>query len=434
MTARHPRAALVAVAALLPPLLAACSFNGTAEQCSALLGTPVQPTTSDDQQTVVEDGTVAVYEGVACAQSAPPQRRLVTVTGQKALPRWATSATVFLAGWKASYRGQGDHHVLGLATVISGIGLKDGTLTWRASGALSDDSARDIAWCYHYTVVGWNPANVQLTVHDADGSCDRSVQGPASYFFAPNAGATTALSAFPTFLQDDGFRASRTVAILPRGFGMVFVSGDRHLLQLAYRLDHVDASIEGAPANAELASGKSYRKKYDPALLLPVGQSRAGSGFVSWETSAIFKDDSDVPGYGFGEIVSGLGGPDLGVIQPPFSILPREGVGLLHSCLGPSSTLTTEQYVVEQVPYEYAIPMLTGWDLSYTCGDHHVLELGAWIHDFHYEKPPGAPGKLSYKLSYTLRDESQSQGYAARHKVTVLGLKPLPGARLGANP
>jgi hypothetical protein len=80
--------------------------------------------------------------------------------------------------------------------------------------------------------------------------------------------------------------------------------------------------------------------------------------------------------------------------------------------------------VIENIPYTYAIPMLTGWELSFdTCaeGDRHVKEIGMWIDAIHYEKSPGTPGTLRYTLSSTLNG-----GADVGHKVTVLGLKPVP--------
>jgi hypothetical protein len=424
------RAALFLVALALPLLLAACKFHPGQTCDDFFRSAPLQPTTLDDQQTVVEDGTVAVYHGVACAQSGPGER-FIKVDGQKALPRWATGATVFLNGWKLRYLGNDDHHVLGLATAITGIALKEGTLHWQASGTLSDDDQRDIDWCYHYTVIGWNTAAVNLVLDDKDGACIGTVPGEANFFFAANAGTTTALASFPTYIQNKRFTAG-PIAILPRGYGFAWSDGDHHVKQLGYDLDHGEVVADG-PWSGTSTSGKSYKKRFSDVALVPAGQSWVDSTYVTWETHGIFKDDDTRRDFVLAEIASGLGGPDVGVLQPPFSVLPRrsEGLGLFGSCVatgGPEPI--TEQYTIDDVPFEYAIPMLTGWELAYWCTDHHVLEVGAWIDDIHYQKSPGLPGKLSYKLSYVLRDGS-SNGYGGRHKVTVLGLKPLAVARTG---
>jgi hypothetical protein len=86
----------------------------------------------------------------------------------------------------------------------------------------------------------------------------------------------------------------------------------------------------------------------------------------------------------------------------------------------------TEEIVIDNCPYAYAIPMLTGWDLHYSfCHDHHVREIGIWLDDLRYEKNPNAPsGTLRCKVSSLLGDDSNSP-YSSNHKVTIFGLRPL---------
>jgi hypothetical protein len=72
--------------------------------------------------------------------------------------------------------------------------------------------------------------------------------------------------------------------------------------------------------------------------------------------------------------------------------------------------------------------MLTGWQLQYHCGDENVKEIGIWIDDWKYEKPPGATGgKLTYTLSSVLRDQDNRPASEHSHKVTVLGLRAWSG-------
>lgn len=117
------------------------------------------------------------------------------------------------------------------------------------------------------------------------------------------------------------------------------------------------------------------------------------------------------------------------MIQPPFSILPKEGGGLLpEPCVGEKQGVKTEEFMIENIPYEYAIPMLTGRELNYpSCGNQHVAEIGVWIDEIHYDNTPGAPvGTLRYKASSVLNNEN-GKPYNFSHKVTVLGLKPVSG-------
>jgi hypothetical protein len=76
----------------------------------------------------------------------------------------------------------------------------------------------------------------------------------------------------------------------------------------------------------------------------------------------------------FGELVSTLGGSDVGTIQPPFSVLPKEREGGGTTGGG----VATEDVVIENVSYNFAIPMLTGWEVGYLTDDQHVKDLGIW--------------------------------------------------------
>ena len=412
---------------LVATLLGSCSYcPPTAPVCDLIPSSPLTELTTEDRTVVFEEpGTVIVYHGHGCAESNKSGKEdALRVEQSLEIPSYATNATVFLNGWYLRYLHK-DHHVAGLGTLIRNIRLEGQTLKWEADGVLSDDNFDDAySWCYHYTVIAWNPSNINLIVDHKDG-CDARDPRETNFFVADNEGATTALSSFPTFLQNPDFAASKTVAILPRGFafgwGKGFSDGcpdDHHLLQIGYNLDHSEIFIE---------QGKKYKKKVEDVLLsLPNSASQVDSGFVSWETSAIFKDNKTRRDYTFGEMVSGLGGSDVGIIQPPFSILPVEDVSF---CTGVGTTPQTEEFVIEKVPFQFAIPMLTGWGLAYPCsGDEHVKEIGIWIDAWSYLKDPNAQtGTLSYTLSSILKDKNDDPGFNRSHKVTVLGLKAVPG-------
>jgi hypothetical protein len=414
------------LAVLTTTLLVSCPFeHGSFPLCVEFDNAPVKQLTSPQQNVVFEDqGTIIVYEGSGCAESNKSGREdFIKVEQSLDIPAYATKATVFLNGWHLKYL-HGDQHVAGLGTLIRNIKIDGRTLKWQAGGALSDKNFdNEYSWCYYYTVVAWNPSNINLTVDNKDG-CVPPDPSEANYFMASNDGTTTALSSFPTFLQNPDFASSKTVAILPRGFGSRWSGGvDHELLQIGYNLDHSEIII---------GNGKKYKKGEGvdvTPLPTPVptpasSASQVDSGFVSWETYAIFKDDKTRRGYVFGELVSGLGGNDVRVLQPPFSILPNEDIGFFGGCVQGPSGVQTQEFVIENVPFNYAIPMLTGWSLVYECNDHHVTEIGIWIDEIQYNKNPGSPvGTLRYKLSSILRDDSQNNGYSV-HKVTVLGLRP----------
>ena len=122
---------------------------------------------------------------------------------------------------------------------------------------------------------------------------------------------------------------------------------------------------------------------------------------MSWNTYAILKDDSERRDYVFTEAVSTVFGLDVHPIQPPFSILPIESASGGLS----GSGVKHKQVVIDNVPYKYAVPMLTGWDVGYTVSDQHVKEIGIWIDELHYRDPNDPPGRLRYTVSSVLRDD-----------------------------
>jgi hypothetical protein len=432
-------ASLASLAVLIPTLSVWGSPCAT-QMCDLIGGVPAGELVSSSRNVILEDpGTVIAYHGSSCAESNKSGTEdLLKIEESLDIPPYAADATVFLNGWRMKYLSS-DRPVAGLGTMISNIRLEDKTLKWQAAGVLSDDNFDDAyRWCYFYTVVAWNPSNINLIVDHQDGSCDSGDPRETNFFITNNEDTlgnkdtTTALSSFPSFLFNPDFASSKTVAILPRGFGFKWSDDcdtDHHLLQIGSNLDHSEIFVE---------NGKTYKKGFFEKITpVPIPQpppansvSQVDSGYVSWETSAIFKDNAARRNYGFGQMVSGLGGKDVGVIQPPFSILPSEDTGFFDACLEEPVGEKMEEVVIENVPYEYAIPMLTGWELYYGCDDQRVTKLGMWLDEIHYDKTPGAPtGTLHYKLFSILKDRNDNPGHGYSHKVTILGLKPVTSAR-----
>lgn len=423
-----------ALAMSISTLLASCTPCVTYTQmCDLIGGTPASVAIDSGRTVALEDpGTVVAYHGFSCAESDERgHEEILKLEESLDIPEYASEAAVFLNGWRTKYLSS-DHHLGGLGTMISNIRLQNKTLKWQAAGVLADKNFDDAyRWCYFYTVVAWNPANLNAFVDQRDGSCEPRNEAEANFFITDNAETTTALSSFPSFLFNPGFATGRSVAILPRGFGYKWSATcdtDHHLLQLGFNLDHGEIFIE---------KGKKYKKGLEAELTpVPAPQpppsntvNQVDTGFASWDTYAIFKDNDARRGYGFGEMVSGMGGRDVGMIQPPFSILPHEDSGIVGACLGAASGQKTEDVAVENVPFEYAIPMLTGWNLHYGCDDEHVAEVGTWLDEFSYDKAPGAStGTLRYKVSSVLQDKDGSPGHFNSHKVTILGFKPTASA------
>ena len=384
---------------------------------------PPSPPAPPNPKVVLEDaGKIKVMHGFGQAK-VNSGGRIIKVEQSVDIPSYANQATVFLNGWRLGYLGD-DQHVLEVGAVITKIrldrrGLK---LTWNTAGVIRDDDFEEsYQFTYYYTVIAWNDAQLNLVVDQGspDKFCNPDTNLPDKSFVTFNNG-TTALSSFNIFAQEPQFPQGQPIAVLPRGFGFGYPT-DHHLLQLAYNLDHSEVFAE---------KGKIYNNNKSPVQTLgelsigipaplPTDASRVDLGFVSWKTDAILKDNSDSRDYIFGELVSTLGGSDVGTIQPPFSILPKEGEAGGTTAGG----LATQDVVIENVPFAYAIPMLTGWEVAYLTDDQHVKDLGIWIDDWSF-----AGGTLRYKLSSILRDNDLFPGHYARHKITILGIRPVVSA------
>lgn len=365
-----------------------------------------------------EPGTVKVMHGLGSAKWTSGY--FIKVEQSAELPPYANRATVFLNGWRADYT-NGDHHLLGVGSMIARIAVQPGKITWNAAGALGDrHNGTPFTWSYAYTIIAWNDANLRAVVDHSDEEVyckTKGVDASDNFFVAGNEQSTTALATFVSFLENPGFASGRSVAVLPRGYGFVWDDGDdHHLLQLAYNLESA----------APFVSHQTYRKAFDRLDPMPAGTARAGAGYVSWKTSAILKDNSGRRAFKMAEIVSGLGGADVEVIQPPFSILPMEDVS---GGLG-GAGLKSADVVIDNLPYACAVPVLTGWDIGYARDDQHVKNIGIWLDRVRYDRPPGAmTGTLRYRVNSILKDNDDFPDNYYAHKVTVLGLQPLAGTK-----
>lgn len=416
--------------------LQSCSFHPASDPefpCDAYEAIKLTPLSSQSNQTVFENpGTIIAIQGTASAVRTSGDGSPIKVQQTLPLPTYADQAVVFLNGWKLDYHSD-DHHILALGNAITEIhmDIKGHSLTWDALGLLRDNDGKPYDWTYQYTVVAWNTVNLSLSVDQGawpsqPPECTNSNnQLPDNYFYSSNSGTSTALSCFFSFLQNNNFASSKTVAILPRGFGLVWNDEDHNLFQIGYNMEHSET----------IAQGRQYNKlgSQVQAPLPNPPNAHVDTGLVSWNPYTIFEDNDNRRDYTFFELVSGMGGNDVSVIQPPYSILPDNAdapwLGIFSSCGEVSGQSTnTNTYTIENIPYQYAVPMLTGWELEYLCSDKHVKDIGVWIDSWSYQPPAnGVGGVLTYKISSVLVDNDSTHTHSSNYKVTVLGLGPATG-------
>lgn len=389
---------------LLALAVAACTF----EPPPGLLfptplpppNTPISAVVDSGEVTVFEQpGEIAVHHGFACAQSSQPEgQKILRIAQSRPIAPAMDRATVFLNGWQFRYL-NGDHQVLGLGTGIINIRTENNLLRWEAWGAISDNNFDDpYRWCYRYTMLAWDRS---AYVADRD---DRDMHA-----FQGDNGARweTALRFHPAYIR--GGHATETAAVLPRGFGFIWSGGaDHNLLQLAYNLDYGERYIAGG-------------KRYVSGGSNPPGIDRLGTDFISWETKTVFKDNALKRDHFTGELVSVITGTPVTVAQPPFTIVPRED---RSNCVGFGEP-ASETRTIERVPFDVAVPVLTGWDLGYICDDEEVEEIGIWLDGFAY-RPAGFAGELEYTRNAVLRDQDGGNGTRLRHRVAILGLTRNP--------
>jgi hypothetical protein len=419
---------LVLFCIVIAAFLQSCGFQPQQSYtvCSLYTDLPLAALMNPTNHTVFETpGTIAAIHGSGGAtHKANDPTKALKVQQSVPIPAYANQAAVFLNGWKLEYTGD-DQHVLAIGGVITEIKVDTAahTITWDALALLRDnDGEEGYTWLYNFTVVAWNAANLNAVVDQGDwstSSCKDAAELPDRYFYTSNSGTSYALSSFFSFLQNNIFVGAKSIAVLPRGFGFVWNDSDHHLLQLAYNLDHSEI----------LDQYKKVYYKQGQQITGPVPNAPAShvdSQFVSWNPYTIFKDDGTRRDYTFGEMVSGLGGNDVGVVQPPYSILPTDHCWF---CTPVGGSITEEKFVIENIPYQFAIPMLAGWDLEYTdSSDHHVKEIGISLSDWNYDPPAnGAGGTLRYTLSSILRDNDSDPPFSHTHKITVLGMRPIAG-------
>lgn len=403
---------------------------------------PFTPLMAQSSQTVFEGPSqfIAIHGSGTAELVNGKSADAIKVEQSVDLPPFVDRATVFLNGWRLSYLG-GDQHVLALGAAITRIRMdvnpdtKKAKLVWNALGLLRDDDGDEgYSFKYEFTVFGWQDGSVAANVDQ--GNANNQFCGPTgiiqdNWYMVGNFGTTTALSSAYSFIKNIIFAPAAVVALLPRGFGFSWVPGssgldatfgDHHLLQIAYNLDHAEVFADGS---------RTYMVKDNSTPGLPDGTSFAAGGFVSWNSNFIFKDDDTRRDYGFGEVLSAMAGNDVGVISPAFSPLPIESTNSFGGvCTGVGRGIS-QDFVIENVPFQLGVPMLTGWELEYqsSCGDQHVKTIGIWIDHWSYDPPSGsAGGTLHYTLVSVLHDDDNVPFFIPSHRVSILGIKPIFGS------
>jgi hypothetical protein len=415
-------AAVTAVVAIALQFTLACSFTAqpnafdTPEGLYEVLNTApyvAEATISGARWRVIDDPRLKVDHGYTCAGAPRAASKLYIgsrLIDSATLPT-GFDATVMLNGWHLEYAGD-DNQVVGLGAIIFNISRDGNELLWEAGGVLSDRRGNDeYRWCYEYTVVAWAKPSRPPIGGLPKAHIDMN---------AIHSDATGKLVFVDRKIDSNHFKTKsakfKTAGAPPRGkllagFGISFAKDDHNLLQ--FGLDLGESTIK--------------RKK------------------IKWTTDVILKDNSD-RSYAVGELATILTGESVEVWKPD-AVLLEEGhpdaPGYLqndlqlspaddsNACSNTDETSHAYKFKVEGVPFTWAVPMLTGWEVGVFCSDEQVKKIGAWIEDFDWVRNPGdSTGTLTYEVRTILENKDADRGIFNGMQVEVLGINWLepPGA------
>lgn len=361
-------------------------------------------------------GKIQVQHGHTCA--TPTDFSGVQVHESAAFPAGYDEGTVIFNGSVAAYSGGEDHHVrlLGSGAILK-VGVKSSAagreLSWDTAGALTDDNQNRFEWCYFYTLVFWRRASDGLQAIVTDPTSDK-LFGEFDKAPSPVHQISGSIQTAPGLIGAYGGPR----ALLPRGSAMWFAANlDHELIQAGFDL--------GSPSFS--------------------------ANTVSWTSRSLLKDDDSWRELSSAELVEVMNGPSVSMWQPEtvshlvssptphwvsestaFALQPEAPFGsVLSPCVASPPENVTDQYVVD-VPYSYAVPMLTGWELSQACDDTNVHQIGAYLHSFSFTRSSnGRSGTLRYTVVSSLSDDGGGKLGRARNKVTILGFNPVLPGKLG---
>jgi len=356
-----------------------------------------QLTFKSEGRTVFEDeGKFILIEGSKCIQHDSGEEA-ATVLQWIELPSYVDSGTVVLNGWDLRFL-HGDREVNSMLADIthSKVIKSEGStfLVFEAQGKLSDQDRKDAyEFCVFYSGFGYRSVFFDATITDDYNGVEVSTlqdKNQGALATLENAGSRGTL------------KGNAAMAIIPRGFDFQFDDafecewrfppckwGDRvdyRLLQAAYSLSQSSTfpSLDGSP---------------------------------HWTVQTLFKDNN-ARTYRIKARAAMIRGSSVKLRTDFLALNSRAGkTGICRKDV--DGVVRTQTFRIRDLPFDYAIPLLTGWDLSYECEQQQVQRAGIWLHDIHFDPNSSS---LEYKVSSILRDKDGAPSFSAAQRITVLGL------------
>jgi hypothetical protein len=330
-------------------------------------------------RTVISDpGRLVAVEGSDCFFPFAGGGVPVTKSGAWVAPTWVNDATIIFNGFNAGITST-DHHLRLLEAKIGQVAFgADRVLRWTFSGAFQDDNPYGSEVCYHFTVLGWDRADVAARSHVDNAGVDTDYDGFSSASIGYGVQTRTVQP------PDCPFASDETVAVLPRGSSHGYTGGDHHVLQVG-----------------------SF-----------VSQDTNPGACTIWTTKAVLKDNNADDQTRTQVVATLLGGRGVRVQGgSDFTLTNRSGSG---GCVTAPGGETSEHVRVTGLTFDYAVPLLTGWELYYPCDDEHVASVGASVRNLRYDR---VTGTLEYDYVSLLADQNAQPSHRSRRRVPILGLE-----------
>ena len=348
-------------------------------------------------KTVFEDeGKFILIEGSQCIQR-DNGAETATILQWVEMPSYVDSGTVVLNGWDLRYL-HSDREVNSMRADITHSKLVKNAgsalLMFEVQGKLDDQNRNDAyEFCVFYTGFGYRSVWFDAVIEsDYSGLETATLQNK-------NQGAVATLE---NTGNKGTLKGNDAIAIIPRGFDFQFD-------------DTFECELRFPPC--KWADRADYRLLQAAYSLSQTGASLSQDGSPHWATQTILKDNNTRT-HRIKTRAALIRGSSV-KLRPDFLALnPR--AGKTNTCRkNTDGIVRTQTFRINDLPYDYAIPMLTGWDLSYECENQRVQRAGIWIHDIRFDPNSSS---MEYKVSSILRDQDGAPSFNAAHRITVLGL------------
>lgn len=354
-------------------------------------------------KTAFEDsGRFILMEGTKCVQR-DSGAEAATVIAWIEMPDYVDNGSIMLNGWDLRYLHQ-EREVNSMRADITHSKLVKNAgsamLMFEIQGKLDDQNGKEpFEFCVFYTAFGYSS-----TWFDA--SMENDYNGiEASVLQKKNHGAVTTLE---NTGNKGTLKRHDAIAIIPRGF--------------EFRYDDAfECEFRFSPC--KWGDRVDYPLLQTAYSLSQTGVSPNQDGSPHWATQTLFKDNG-LRTHWVKTRAAVIRGSSI-KIRPDFLVLNPRSANPENCRKNSDGVVRTQTFRIDELPYDYAVPMLTGWDLSYECGQQRVQRAGIWVHDVRFDP---VSQSMEYKVSSILRDQDGAPSFNAAHRVTVLGFNRLTSA------